>query len=149
MGLDMYLHAKTYVSGYNFSKNDLYDVLVRETGVEPTENSPSFDISATVGYWRKENAIHSWFVNNVQNGVDNCEEFYVPREKLEELRDICKEVIETKNTDLLETQSGFFFGSTDYDDWYYQGLEYTVNMLDKILSDEKLKNYDFFYRASW
>ena len=25
-----------------------------------------------VGYWRKANAIHGWFVRNVQNGKDDC-----------------------------------------------------------------------------
>ena len=25
-----------------------------------------------VAYWRKQNAIHNWMVENVQRGVDNC-----------------------------------------------------------------------------
>ena len=45
-----------------------------------------------IGYWRKANHIHSWFVENVQNGEDDCGEYYVETEKLQELLDTCKKV---------------------------------------------------------
>ena len=41
-------------------------------------------------YWRKANAIHKWFVENVQEGVDDCGEYEVTVEQLTELRDLCK-----------------------------------------------------------
>ncbi len=47
-----------------------------------------------VGYWRKENHIHKWFVDNVQDGNDNCDMYIVSREQLEALRDVCKKVLE-------------------------------------------------------
>ncbi len=36
-----------------------------------------------VGYWRKANQIHNWFVKNVQGGVDDCGYYGVTKEKLE------------------------------------------------------------------
>jgi hypothetical protein len=33
--------------------------------------------------------------------------------------------------ELLPTQAGFFFGSTDYDEYYYEDLVYTRDLLDK------------------
>lgn len=43
-----------------------------------------------VGYWRKANAIHKWFVDNIQDGEDDCDYYEVAPEQLEELLNICK-----------------------------------------------------------
>jgi cysteine desulfurase len=51
-------------------------------------------VSIVAVYWRKANQIHAWFVQNVQEGVDECERHWVPREKLVELRDLCLDVLE-------------------------------------------------------
>jgi hypothetical protein len=45
-----------------------------------------------VGYWRKANAIHGWFVNNVQKGIDDCKEYPVTIRQLKALLSTCKEV---------------------------------------------------------
>ncbi len=37
-----------------------------------------------VAYWRKNNAVHKWFVDNLNNGEDDCQEYYVPRGHLQE-----------------------------------------------------------------
>ncbi|MGX8696908.1 MAG: hypothetical protein ACSW8D_11015, partial [Prevotella sp.] len=36
--------------------------------------------------------------------------------------------------ELLPTQSGFFFGGCDYDQWYYEDVSRTVEELDRIES---------------
>ena len=46
-----------------------------------------------VGYWRKANAIHKWFVDNVQNGEDDCGDYSVSKELLEELLNDCYTVL--------------------------------------------------------
>lgn len=61
--------------------------------------------------------------------------------------------------ELLPTESGFFFGSTDYDQWYVEDLKHTVEILDKVFAwveplVEARNGYvycpvDFIYRASW
>jgi hypothetical protein len=51
--------------------------------------------------------------------------------------------------ELLPTQSGFFFGSTDYDEGYKQDLEYTVERIEKILNDSALEKCEFYYQSSW
>ncbi len=73
------------------------------------------EIVEEVMYWRKANHIHGWFVDNVQQGRDECQESYVETDQLKELRDLCKKVLETKNTDLFPLTAGFFFVSTDVD----------------------------------
>jgi hypothetical protein len=58
-----------------------------------------------------------------------------------------------KNTKVAEqylpTNGGFFFGSTDYDQYYIQDLEYTVEQLEAMLSNKALESFDFYYHASW
>ena len=48
-----------------------------------------------IGYWRKANAIHNWFVQNVQNGVDDCGTYIVTKENLEELLYACNVVVDS------------------------------------------------------
>lgn len=50
--------------------------------------------------------------------------------------------------ELLPTASGFFFGSTNYDEWYVNDLEETKKILEENLN-EKYKDWEFEYRASW
>lgn len=45
---------------------------------------------------------------------------------------------------------GFFFGSTDKDEWYYNSLEYTVELINSLLAGTMNEdNYYFYYEASW
>jgi hypothetical protein len=48
---------------------------------------------------------------------------------------------------LLPTQSGFFFGSTDYDEYYIQALKHTVEQLTEALRCPQ--DTVFRYRPSW
>jgi hypothetical protein len=101
-------------------------------------------------YWRKANAIHKWFVENIQGGEDNCQRYYVEREQLVELRDLCAKLCTQREMaeETLPTADGFFFGSTEYDEWYWNDIEGTVQGLDKALQafDDK---WQFHYRSSW
>lgn len=113
MGLDMYLSAKKYVSNFDFNLqekelNAKIKELMGLTGFD--EDNNSIYVEMGVGYWRKANAIHQWFVDNVQDGDDDCGNYYVPNEQLIELRDLCIKTIESKDASLLPPQEGFFFG---------------------------------------
>jgi hypothetical protein len=108
------------------------------------------EITAEVMYWRKSNAIHKWFVDNVQDGIDECQESWLERKHLEALLTVIDEVLvdRDKAPELLPPQSGFFFGSKDVDEWYWQDLVRTKEGLEDILSKE-WTGWDFYYRASW
>ena len=108
------------------------------------------EITLEAGYWRKANAIHKWFVDNVQQGVDNCDTYEVSREKLKTLLDLVEEVLANKKKAhlLLPTQNGFFFGSTDYDRYYFTDLQLTKTMLLDCL-DKKFEGWFFEYHSSW
>lgn len=102
-----------------------------------------------VAYWRKANAIHNWMVQNVQFGEDDCRDYWVSKEKLEQLLDVCNRVLADNSLapKLLPTQSGFFFGSTDYDEWYFEDVEYTKKMIEDLIEKDDFE--DLYYGSSW
>ena len=51
-------------------------------------------IKEEVGYWRKANQIHKWFVDHVQDGEDDCDYHHeCTKEVLEELLATCEKVL--------------------------------------------------------
>lgn len=99
-------------------------------------------------YWRKANQIHNWFVQNVQNGYDDCSEYLLGRDEIVELRDDCAYVLRhpEEAEDVLPTVGGMFFGSTDYGDWYWEEVQRTMKELDEALEEGYTK---FCYASSW
>lgn len=108
-------------------------------------------VTRDVGYWRKANAIHNWFVKNVQDGVDNCAEYPVSREQLTALYDTVVSVLANPSSasQLLPTTEGFFFGSTDYDEWYWNSLRHTRDVIGACLEQEYSIWRDYKYLSSW
>jgi hypothetical protein len=154
MGLDMYLRAQRYIGDWEHSSNDkereTYKATLALLGLPYPicGDSPSITINVTVGYWHKANAIHKWFVDNVQKGVDDCGDYELGRDDLEKLKAVCLEVLDdrSKAEALLPTQSGFFFGDTRYDEDYFSDLRQTVSIIDKVLA---LPDLYFVYHSSW
>jgi hypothetical protein len=149
MGLDMYLTKKTYVGAHYEHRKVTGDLFIKvEDRVLPIKFNRISEIIEQVGYWRKVNAIHKWFVDNVQKGVDDCGEYEVSYEKLLDLKALCKQALETKNPDLLPPQDGFFFGGTDINEWYWGRLQETIDIIDSL--DGEQSAYDtYVYRSSW
>ena len=150
MGLDMYLSRKRYIGG-NYEWNKVTGIvdIYRNGKQVPVSLNKIVNIEEDAGYWRKANAIHKWFVDNVQEGVDDCKEYYVPEEKLKELLSICKEISKNhdKAKELLPTQAGFFFGSTDYDEWYFKNIDDTIKIIENVFKDNDYS--DIYYQSSW
>jgi len=148
MGLDMYLYKHTYLpfeEGEKLAKVQIHGL--RGVRVERVSY-----VVEKIGYWRKANAIHKWFVDNVQDGKDECHESYVSREDLEELLEIVKQVEadHAKARELLPTREGFFFGGTDYDNWYFEDIKRTIEIIQNALKeDDSEAPFDFYYRSSW
>ncbi len=185
MGLDMYLHKKTYVKNWDHMKPENRHVITVSKGGKPASGinvERISEITEEVAYWRKANAIHKWFVDNVQDGKDDCGTYYVSAEKLRELVGLCKQVLGTLETvdgqvhtgtvydhtgkhemyepgkvvaqkgaaeKLLPTQDGFFFGSTNYDEYYMADVQETVDQLEPLLAECEKGEGVFYYSSSW
>ena len=153
MGLDMYLDKGTYIGSRWNTVNGKCDLTVTRsqgdvknlTGIKVSRIT---SIREAMGYWRKANAIHAWFVDKSQM-EDNCQEFLVSHDDLKELHDLCVEVRNdpSKAEKLLPTQSGFFFGDTEYGEAYFQDLHYTIQICKECMNEPQ-DSY-FLYHASW
>jgi hypothetical protein len=132
MGLDMYLSRKSIDV-----KLKIIDALEEKEYEE-------------VAYWRKANQIHNWFANNV-GAVENCEEYEVSKENLLLLLNMCKIVLNNNKLaeEYLPTTSGFFFGDTEYNQYYFNDIEKTIEILNKILEETDFDKQKIFYYASW
>lgn len=163
MGLDMYLYLEKeeYKSPYTTSPKDTdltleYPEVMK--GVE--KNLERIGVSQSVtrkttylaGYWRKANAIHQWFVDNCADGEDDCRPMYCSLEQLQELLTKCIKIKMTPESagEELPTQEGFFFGSTDYGEWYYKQIDATISILENVIAVmESDDNVRAVYEASW
>jgi len=157
MGLDMYLRKKIYI-GANFEHNNVKGVIYLTKGENNTPVKVNLNkvtyIIEDAGDWRKANQIHAWFVENVQEGEDNCKEYYVSDDKLEELLSICKQIKAnpTLAPELLPTQDGFFFGSIDYDEYYWEDIDSTIKIIEDVFSEKEENGYypfEIYYSSSW
>jgi hypothetical protein len=181
MGLDMYLFAEKFFWKREKENDVVYEKIILQFPEMKDQNLSR--VIFEVGYWRKANQIHKWFVDNVQGGNDDCGRYFVSKKQLKELKEICQKVlsetetidgavqngytIEIKDDEIEKTihaepgkvvkdkklaegllpTTGFFFGSTDYDEYYLSDLENTINIIEKIL---KLpEDWDIYYHSSW
>ena len=161
MGLDQYLTAKKYVSKFHYHidgdasiTQEFQDLLPMDTpDITRYGQFAGITVEYPVGYWRKANAIHNFFVQEVGEDVDDCREMFVDRDILVELRSRCADVLKADNMEEmakevgLETVSGFFFGDTSYDDWYKEDLKLTIEICDHVLALPE--EYSLHYQASW
>ena len=104
-----------------------------------------------VAYWRKANAIHNWFITNYAT-VDDCTPISLTKQDLYVLRELCIKVLDVHTTDyaeeMLPPASGFFFGGTEIDEWYWQNIKETIDLLNKAI-DCSTDDAMFEYQASW
>ena len=178
MGLDMYLTCMQKIEGWNSSDyNDLIDFFnqldqnnlqqlnlkehLQKPNIEKVivHKNPCFDPSKFYFWpdekglmeWRKANQIHKWFVENIQNGKDDCGYYLVEKSHLQQLYQICVEICHNiqRASELLPTQDGFFFGSTDYDINYMYDVNYTIEKLEVILKTFDFENNVILYTSSW
>ena len=169
MGLDQYLEIRKneYRSKYHQDEeSDLaleYPKDITDFIPNLTDLRISRQTNYEVGYWRKANHIHNWFMQNCarrdeqNNPIDDCRPIEITVDKLEKLLDTCKKVLADHSlaSSLLPTQSGFFFGSTKYDEYYFSEIERTIEIIEPVINFIKHKLeigsyiWEVYYQASW
>lgn len=84
-------------------------------------------------------------LGDVRNG-----QRYSPETGWEDIIEQGKLIINPEVADeLLPTRSGFFFGSTDYDQWYMNDIISTYKQLTKILEETDFEKDMIYYSSSW
>lgn len=105
-----------------------------------------------IGYFRKVNFLVKFFEKRGFD-VPNQTPLAITREDAEELLSKCEEVLKdhSKGPALLPTMSGFFFGSTDYNDYYYDDVKAVRDYVkDKLLPEfDTLEEGEDIYFEIW
>lgn len=104
---------------------------------------PLSRIIEEVGYWRKANQIHRWFVNNIQDGIDDCEYHReITRDDLENLLSICNKVLSNCKMVYGQVVNGYEFK----DNGMQPILEAGKIVLDSSVAEELLpRERGFFF----
>lgn len=103
--------------------------------------------SSQIGYFRKVNFLVKYFEDTCGLDVEKQFSLRIDKEDIEELKNRCKEVLDdhSKAEELLPTMEGFFFGSTDYDEYYFEDVQevydyclYLLNIFNDLQDDESI-----------
>ena len=166
MGLDMYLYKKTYVKNWNHTSPEFVNHITIKQGDEERKDIKPERISyitEEVGYWRKFNALHGWFVQNCGDGEDRCQEIHVSDDMMTNLLETLKKVQTILNKSELVTKvlvdwngkdyevqvydktdeveeifaptEGFFFGSGEIDKYFKEYVDETVELIESLLKE--------------
>lgn len=191
MGLDMYLYRTKKVAGLEIEDYEKVDNAISNVNnikefksikntMSKDEYKPIYDefnetitqsgkytswlsIFEEIGYWRKANQIHNFFVQECQGGVDECQYSFITKDKLEDLLERCKRAMKLKKIYLndgiikdgegletfLPTQGGFFFGGTEFNEWYFEDIAETKKIITKVLKETDFDKQVIIYQASW
>ena len=96
-------------------------------------------------YFRKVNFLYGYFADSLVDEVA-----WVTREDVEDIIDRCERVKKDHSLadELLPTQGGFFFGSTQYDDWYFTDIEDVLKQFKHLLKMMD-KGWNYYIVMSW
>ena len=104
-----------------------------------------------IAYWRKANQIRGWFqelLGEESNGVCKGK---VSKENIESLLNTCKQVLADHSLaeKLLPTTEGFFFGSYEYDEYYFDQIKETVEICERVLKEFDFDTNYLIYDEWW
>lgn len=123
MGLDMYLYKRN-------KKTD-----------ELTE----------IGYWRKHNALHGFMSTFTDHEIENLEHLPLTKDNLEEILELAEAIVrkDLAPESAMPTTEGFFYGSYEYDEWYFHRMEDTIKIMKGALTDINFDEEEAIYQAWW
>lgn len=113
-----------------------------------------------VAYFRKVNFLLPFF-----GYEENCSDIEIAKCEVEDLVASCNNVLalydrhktgELNETELVEmvsedlpTEGGFFFGSTEYDEWYFKDVEYVLKQFTNVLNETDWENETLYMHCWW
>jgi hypothetical protein len=159
MGLDQYLYLRKHISQSETDERWQSVVGLALDGLTLISDL-GVSISYPIGYWNKANAIHGWFVENVQGGRDDCGTYFFGIDALISLRDACQQVLaapdrqsmEEIGQEVLPPLRGYYFGDYEIDEFYVEYLTKTIHIIDEAVTamgDDCGWSIDFAYSSSW
>lgn len=99
-------------------------------------------------YWfRKVNCLQGYMEDKYS--IDNCQEKVISIHDIIRLKVITTTILHNKDNiglakQLLPTYQGFFFGSYNYDDWYYEDIREINQVTDEILQTKNIEKITYY-----
>jgi len=149
MGLDMYLEAKLHLPPYDTGLAPVREAIGRAIGYTPPKEKPGSDatlmeitgVTVRVGYWRKCDPLHQWFVSNVLESYDDCRAAYVSPEVLAELEERLGLVSDDPG------RASECFVSEGDEPMSESDIDYTLKVVVHAKTLQE-RGWDIYYRAS-
>lgn len=160
MGLDIYFHKRNadkynkVVEEANQKSDDFWIEWLKKRLATPNPDSlrKYIDMAKAsyisdmanieVAYFRKVNFLMSFF-----NYEGNCEDKRISKEEVEALLDACER--EVKGEEVLEPTAGFFFGSTDRDEFFYEQISDVIEKFTNILNETDWESEEVYMYCWW
>lgn len=132
--------------GYDCYNNSLKKLLTPDEVSEVFKYELEHCFTPEDVYFRKVNFVYAFFSNEMVN--ESC---IVDKTRIGQLKDACEDVLAHKGDvsyarSVLPTQGGFFFGSTDYDKWYWHDVKdclTKIKRLYKSMGEDDFVLWDF------
>lgn len=144
------LNKFKYFKNYNYKIEDYLKNPDLEDVIERLKSDIHYYYVGEDVYFRKVNFIYGFFSEEINPDTESC---IVSKSRIEDLIDACKRVFQNKGDvgyaeEHLPTQAGFFFGSTEYNDWYWEDVEDCYKKMTEVL-DQMDEGDVFLWEFSW
>ena len=118
---------------YEFERRQLKECAIERVEYCVNEILESF-VSGEDMYYRKVNFLYAYFADRLEK-----EQCIVTLDDCKKIIKYAETILETRDTNiaekLLPTQSGFFFGSTEYDDYYFEDVRDVLEKFSEYIDD--------------
>lgn len=119
----------------------------KHIGMKVCRNRNVYGYGSTESEYNKiMSEIEKDFFGFVENNTDSCLDDYRGKSYYIELDEFTKQNL---LGNILPTTSGFFFGSTEYDEWYFKDVEDVRNKFSKLLDEIDWSNETLYMHCWW
>lgn len=101
-----------------------------------------------LAYLRKANQIRNLFIQNLNFEYNEyCGHYKVTKEQLINLKEDCLTILNNHELaqEIMPISTGFFFGSSEYNEYYFDQLDMTVDIIDDILNKIDFNIFNVYY----
>ena len=134
--------------GYNVFSNELKTVKIPNEVEKIFKGELKYCFAPSDAYFRKVNFLYAFFSKDIVEETQTC---VVDKARIGQLIDTCQDVLKHKGdedyaTENLPTQGGFFFGSLDYDKWYWKDVKDCLKSMKKLykaMGDDEFVRWHF------
>ncbi|MFJ8531205.1 hypothetical protein [Bacillus sp. NPDC094106] len=100
-------------------------------------------------YWSGANHIHDWFVNQKQVGAENNKLYKITKKDLEDLLEVCKQVMGDHSLASTLLPLSGYIGSPSYNESYFDRIDLTIEAIEYRFEHRDLEKEQLYYKANW